>query len=450
MIALIAMIAFSGCAEKPDEKVVEDFVRQNYEKRLLESFVQYRFAQYTDSREKDWVEAIMAVFEIKAQITDRLKQQDGTFLVYFNYTVTGKKDVTVEVDSSSAHVFHIVAGVLQSYDLLYPFPYAESLPANNYLYGAKKSELEALFGEKQLVVGGVAFHCEKGKISLMKTEKDWASNGMESARCALSPEAKAEAERKLAEVKRKEAEAKAEAERKLAEELKKPLVEVQNLPTFKNSIGMEFVLIPPGSFQMGCTDPYDDPANARAVALGQMKRQCNENEIPQHKVTLTKPFYIAKDLKITGGMWYDVTGEAYGRGIGENEEVDSFWFETAQKFIAALNKKENTTKYRLPTEAELDYAMRAGTTTKFFWGDNYKAGEEKYKRGDTNQYGLSFVYEKQLAGDCYGAYSAKDQVDPANQPKKGYCGYFVGRGKNATWREEGDYGDRRLRIVKDQ
>ncbi|MDR3347202.1 MAG: formylglycine-generating enzyme family protein [Helicobacteraceae bacterium] len=303
--------------------------------------------------------------------------------------------------------------------------------------------------------------------------------------CALSHEAQAEvkrkfaeeerkeaeAKRKEAEAKRKEAEAKAETERKLAEELKKPLVEVRNLPTIKNSIGMEFVLIPPGSFQMGCADPYDDPANAKAVALGQMKRQCEENETPQHKVTLTKPFYIAKDLNITGGMWYDVTGKAMedknsfeSRTVGENEDVGQIDLDDALKFIKALNKKEKTTKYRLPTEAELDYAMRAGTTTNFFWSDKSKISSEKYEQGHPNQYGLSFVYKRQWTGDCYYDYSAKAQVDPrvdavvynANTRKNEVvprrdnriCDDRVTRGGNVTLREQLS-SRARLRIVKD-
>jgi formylglycine-generating enzyme required for sulfatase activity len=104
----------------------------------------------------------------------------------------------------------------------------------------------------------------------------------------------------------------------------------------------EFVLIQPGTFQMGDTDNG-----------------------PVHKVTLTKPFLIQK-TEVTQKQWAAVmrNNPSYFQPCGASCPVDNVSYEDVQKFIAALNARSGK-KYRLPTEAEWEYAARAGTTSDY-------------------------------------------------------------------------------------
>ncbi len=120
-----------------------------------------------------------------------------------------------------------------------------------------------------------------------------------------------------------------------------------------NSIGMTFVPIPAGTFTMG--SPLNEP-------LSRM------DEI-QHQVKLTKPFYM-QITEVTQGQWKTVMGSNPSNfsNCGDNCPVEQVCWNDCQEFIRRLNQKEGTNKYRLPTEAEWEYACRAGTTTAYSWG----------------------------------------------------------------------------------
>jgi formylglycine-generating enzyme required for sulfatase activity len=134
----------------------------------------------------------------------------------------------------------------------------------------------------------------------------------------------------------------------------------------KNSIGMDLVLIPPGQFTMG------SPASEK-------DRGGNEGEVD---VTLTKAFYLGRE-EVTQGQWRTVMGTTpwKAKKLSENvKEGDNYpavfvnWND-AQEFCKKLSEKENAT-YRLPTEAEWEFACRGGTTTRFCFGDDdAKLGE---------------------------------------------------------------------------
>jgi formylglycine-generating enzyme required for sulfatase activity len=114
---------------------------------------------------------------------------------------------------------------------------------------------------------------------------------------------------------------------------------------------MEFVLIPAGTFQMGSND--GEP-----------------RERPVHQVTISHPFYLGK-YAVTQEQWEVVMGTnpSYYRG-GRNRPVEQVSWEDAQAFIRRLNAKEGGALYRLPTEAEWEYACRAGSTTAYSFGDD--------------------------------------------------------------------------------
>ena len=113
-------------------------------------------------------------------------------------------------------------------------------------------------------------------------------------------------------------------------------------PTFRNSIGMEFVLIPAGEFRMGSENGED-------------------REQPVHVVRITKPFYLGK-YQVTQGQWEAVMGNNPSRFPGDpNRPVERVSWEDTQEFLRRLGEQEGK-PYRLPTEAEWEYAVRAGST----------------------------------------------------------------------------------------
>ncbi|WP_130471513.1 formylglycine-generating enzyme family protein [Candidatus Magnetaquicoccus inordinatus] len=124
--------------------------------------------------------------------------------------------------------------------------------------------------------------------------------------------------------------------------------------TFTNSIGMEFVLIPPGSFMMGSEKNSDKNASV--------------SETPRHKVTLRKAFYMGK-YEVTQAQWQEVMGNNPSKFPSPHHPVEKVSWTDAQQFIQQLNAREKSTLYRLPTEAEWEYTARAGTTTRFYWGE---------------------------------------------------------------------------------
>jgi len=124
-----------------------------------------------------------------------------------------------------------------------------------------------------------------------------------------------------------------------------------------NSIGMEFVYIPPGSFMMG--SPPDEPERGNAEK--------------QHRVILTNGFYM-QSTEVTQDQWKKVMGTnpSYFKKCGVNCPVEQVSWNDVQTFIHELNQQEGRSTYRLPTEAEWEYAARAGSTTAFANGVNFR------------------------------------------------------------------------------
>jgi formylglycine-generating enzyme required for sulfatase activity len=128
-------------------------------------------------------------------------------------------------------------------------------------------------------------------------------------------------------------------------------------PMEKSSIGVELMLIPPGKFTMGSPRSEKD-------------RSRDEDQVD---VTLTKPFYLGK-TEVTQMQWVRVMGttpwlEDDDAREGDNYPATGVSWNDAQAFCKRLSEKENRA-YRLPTEAEWEYACRGGTTTRFSFGDD--------------------------------------------------------------------------------
>jgi formylglycine-generating enzyme required for sulfatase activity len=160
----------------------------------------------------------------------------------------------------------------------------------------------------------------------------------------------------------------------------------------------------------------------------------------QHRVILPKGYWLA-DTACTQALWQAVLGENPSRFKGEDRPVENVNWHDAQRFIARLNDLVPDGGFRLPTEAEWEYACRAGTTTAFWFGDqvspeqvNYNgdspfAGEQKgLNRRETvavkalpcNGWSLYQMHGNvwEWCQDWYGAYLSETVVDPT-RPAEG-------------------------------
>ena len=211
----------------------------------------------------------------------------------------------------------------------------------------------------------------------------------------------------------------------------------EGVPTIlTNNIGMEFVLIQAGSFTMG--SPGDDAQAAR-------------DERPAHRVTLSRSFYLGRhevtqaqweavmgsnpyDEKNRSNTFYELPGMA-ARIRHPDHPVTASWLD-AQEFIRRLNAREGGERYRLPTEAEWEYAARAGTSTVYFFGNNdqllsrYAWYGEDFDSGGThpvgkkqpNPWGLYDMHGNvwEWTSDWHGEdYYARSPVDDPPGPAEG-------------------------------
>lgn len=142
-----------------------------------------------------------------------------------------------------------------------------------------------------------------------------------------------------------------------------------------NSIGMKLVRIEPGSFTMGQDGPPISGNGDMATHHAEF-RSPDWDEKPAHRVTITQPFYMATTEVTLGQYRKFVAGFRKGKGA-DDEAVNAITWTKAVAFCEWLSKKEGKT-YRLPTEAEWEYACRAGTTTLFHTGDTLPDGHQKW------------------------------------------------------------------------
>lgn len=182
------------------------------------------------------------------------------------------------------------------------------------------------------------------------------------------------------------------------------------------------VWIPPGQFLMG--SPETDPDALSA-------------ELEQTLVTLTQGFFMSK-YEVTQAEYLAVTGSNPSQFGGDPDlPVDSVSWQNATNFCRLLNQQESTAgrlpagyAYRLPTEAEWEYAARAGNTTRFHWGNTFaplddyawysgNAGESTHPVGQKlpNQWGLydmaGNVCEWTINSfDTLDSYPGGEAVDP--------------------------------------
>ncbi|MFO7904895.1 MAG: formylglycine-generating enzyme family protein [Pirellulaceae bacterium] len=155
--------------------------------------------------------------------------------------------------------------------------------------------------------------------------------------------------------------------------LTRPSLGAERRNPITNTIGMKLVLIPAGDFMMGSRETPEEVA--RAVGG---KPAYFTDEQPSHRVRITKPFYLGTH-EVTRGQFRQFIDDSGHDPEGSWRKVDfeqtdehpvvGVSWNDATAFCKWLSRKESKT-YRLPTEAEWEYACRAGSTTYYFNGDD--------------------------------------------------------------------------------
>ena len=132
--------------------------------------------------------------------------------------------------------------------------------------------------------------------------------------------------------------------------------------TFTSSFGVSFVRINPGSFIMGNQHFNELAKEVPAERLDSLKK-----ELPAHKVTISKAFYLAT-TEVTQALWLKIMNDQPGKDERWEREdwaslpVSRVSWEDVRDFIQQLNQLDTDYRYRLPSEAEWEYAARAGTS----------------------------------------------------------------------------------------
>ncbi len=167
---------------------------------------------------------------------------------------------------------------------------------------------------------------------------------------------------------------------------------------FENSVGMRFVLVPPGKFMMGSRDTAEEVA--RRCAMPNAQAGWFVDEHPRHEVTLDRAFYLSIH-EVPQGSFEAVNAPNedkakpaknkqkpvdYPEGfIGATLPAMSISWNDADKFCKTLNAlaAEKGREYSLPTEAQWEYACRAGTTTPFSFGETISTDQANYHGNHT-------------------------------------------------------------------
>ncbi|MDR3229736.1 MAG: formylglycine-generating enzyme family protein [Puniceicoccales bacterium] len=139
-----------------------------------------------------------------------------------------------------------------------------------------------------------------------------------------------------------------------------------------NNVLLEMLPVAAGSFTMGSprSEPEREPYEKGAEA--------------QHRVNITKPYWLGK-YEVTQAQWQAVTGRNPSHFKGASRPVENVSWHDAVEFCAKLTAQERAAgrlpagyRYTLPTEAQWEYACRAGTTTPFSTGDNLTTKQANY------------------------------------------------------------------------
>ena len=207
----------------------------------------------------------------------------------------------------------------------------------------------------------------------------------------------------------------------------------------KDGISIEMVRVEAGTFTMGATPEMDDPYNW---------------EKPTHQVTLTNDYYIGK-YEVTQALWQAVMNSNPSNFKGDNLPVEQVSWDDCQKFISKLNSITGKT-FRLPTEAEWEYAARGGKKSRGYQYSGssiisdvawcYVNSDSKTHAVGTKQSNELGIYDMtgnvwEWCQDWYGSYSSSSQVNPtgdnsgSNRVNRGGSWSYAARVCRSSYRD---------------
>ena len=190
-------------------------------------------------------------------------------------------------------------------------------------------------------------------------------------------------------------------------------------------VNLELVLIPAGEFLMGTPDAEVVIIHGKETPFASFAPESwdlAKSEKPQHRVRITSSFYLGK-YKVTQEQWEALMGNNPSHTKGAKNPVEMVGFDDCQDFLTRLNGKAAVTKgtFTLPTEAQWEYACRAGSTTRYCFGD------------DASQLGEYAWYGKDSGGETH----------PVGQKKPNAWGLYDMHGRVGEWCTDlyGPYAD---------
>ena len=206
----------------------------------------------------------------------------------------------------------------------------------------------------------------------------------------------------------------------------------------KDGISIDMVRVEAGTFTMGATAEMNDPY---------------DNEKPTHRVTLTNDYYIGK-YEVTQALWQTVMGNNPSKFKGDNLPVEHVSWKDCQKFLSKLNRITGKT-FRLPTEAEWEYAARGGKKSRGYqysgsnnisdvaWYDS-NSGNKTHAVGtkQPNELGIYDMSGNVLewCQDRYGKYNSSSQINPTGVNSGSNRVFRGGRGNARSCRSSFRFG----------
>ena len=182
----------------------------------------------------------------------------------------------------------------------------------------------------------------------------------------------------------------------MAERAQKAVAPTPDSKTWMDPVsGMEFVYIPGGEFWMGC---------------GERETACGDDEKPRHQLRVNG-FWMGK-YEVTQAQWQAVMWRNPSHFNGADRPVDSVSWNDAQEFLNELNaawaNSRSPAQFRLPSEAEWEYAARAGTQTAYSFGDDpAQLGDYAWFNGNSGNQTHSVG---QLKPNAFGLYDMHGNV----------------------------------------
>lgn len=227
--------------------------------------------------------------------------------------------------------------------------------------------------------------------------------------------------------------------------------DVSTVESINNSIDLKFVKVSAGSFIMGDRCKKTDDPFISNDEYDKCMDESSPRERPRHRVVIRHAFWIGQ-FEVTQEQWYNVMGYNPAKfksdKVGEdsrNFPVESVSWDDVQEFIARLSAKDGK-QYRLPTEAEWEFACRSGGKDQKFCGGNDLSGlawydansDKRTHRVGSKKPNLLGLYDmsgnvREWVSDWYGAdyYGASPENDP-----KGPLGGSARVNRGGAWRFE--------------